>query len=341
MKLVYRQKKFALLLWAVLALSLAAAPACAQRNVTIKLASLVPENTPWGEAINRMAVEWARATNGEVELIVYHNGVAGSEADVLRKLRMNQIQAAMFTSIGLNAVTPEVMALSYPLLIHNNEELDVVLEKIRPELETRLERSGFTTLAWAKAGWVKIFSRAPVFSPAEMRRQKMASSPDELEMLQAFKTMGFQMVPVDLNDVLVSLNSGMLDAVYQSPVFVANLQVFAVAKNMSSLNLAPFMGSILMNEAAWRRIPDQHKEKIMQICKQIENEIEYSIARLEEDAITTMVKYGLQINTLSPAQEQDWYQEIDRHESALAGPVFNREIYIRIKSILTDYRQGR
>jgi len=48
-------------------------PLFAQRKITIKLASLVPENTAWGAAINRLAAEWARITNGEVEVIVYHN----------------------------------------------------------------------------------------------------------------------------------------------------------------------------------------------------------------------------------------------------------------------------
>jgi len=39
---------------------LMASPLFAQRRITIKLASLVPENTAWGAAINRMAAEWNR-----------------------------------------------------------------------------------------------------------------------------------------------------------------------------------------------------------------------------------------------------------------------------------------
>jgi TRAP-type C4-dicarboxylate transport system substrate-binding protein len=318
-----------------------AVPLYAQRKITIKLASLVPENTPWGAAINRMSAEWARATNGEVELVVYHNGVAGSESDVLRKLNLNQIQAAVFTSIGLNSVTPEIMTLSYPLLIHNDAELEAVLQKLRPELDARIERNGFTTLAWARAGWVKIFSKSPVFTPADLRRQKLGTNPDELEMLQAFKAMGFQMVPVNMNDVLVSLNGGMIDAVYQSPISVAGYQLFGVAKNMSTINLAPFMGGIIMNRTAWRRIPDRHKDRLMAICKQIETEIDGSIAKLEADAVTTMSRYGLTIHQPSPAQEQDWYQDMAKYENALVGPIFNKEIYQKITEILQEYRKGR
>jgi TRAP-type C4-dicarboxylate transport system substrate-binding protein len=318
-----------------------AVPLYAQRKITIKLASLVPENTPWGAAINRMAVEWAQATNGEVELIVYHNGVAGNEADVLRKLNLNQLQAAVFTSIGLNSVTPELMTLSYPLLIRNDAELEVVLQKLRPELDARIEKNGFTTLAWARAGWVKIFSKMPVYTPADLRRQKLGTNPDELEMLQAFKTMGFQMVPVNMNEVLVFLNNGAIDAVYQSPIAVAGYQIFGVAKHMSTINLAPFMGGIIMNRTAWRRIPDRYKDQLLAICKRIESEIDGSIAKLETEAVTTMSRYGLTINQASPAQEQEWYQDMARHEDELVGPIFNREIYQKITDILQEYRRGR
>ena len=324
-----------------LALILAAFPLSAQRKITIKLASLVPENTPWGTAINRMATEWSEATGGEVELVVYHNGVAGDEAEVLRKLRMNQIQAAIFTSLGLNSVTPEVMTVSYPFLIRNNEELEAVLDKIKPDLDAKMQKNGFVTLAWARAGWVRIFSRNPVFTPSDLRRQKLATNPEELEMMQAFKTMGYQLVPLNLNDMLVSLNSGMVDALYQSPISVAGFQLFGIAKHMTSVNVAPFMGGIVMNNTAWRRIPDRHKPRLQAVCKRIETEVDNSIARLENDAVAAMVKYGLTIHELNDRQVREWYDDMGRYENSLAGPIFNRDLYQRIKRIVEDLRRGR
>jgi TRAP-type C4-dicarboxylate transport system substrate-binding protein len=324
-----------------LVLIFAAVPLFAQRKITIKLASLVPENTPRGAAINRMSAAWAEATGGEVQRVVYLNGVAGDEAEVLRKLRMNQIQAAVVTSIGLNSVTPEVMTVSYPFLIRSNDELEAVLSAIKPDLDEKMRRSGFITLAWARAGWIRVFSRTPVFIPADLRKQKLASNPDELEMIQVFKTMGYQLVPMNLNDMLVSLNSGMVDAVYQSPIAVAGFQIFGVAKNMTDINIAPFMGGIIMNNIAWRRIPDRHKPRIQAICKQVETEIEGSISRLESEAISTMQKYGLAVRSLSPQQVQEWYTDMGGYEASLAGPIFNQDLYYRIKRIVEDHRRGR
>ena len=317
-------------------------PVFAQK-ITIKLASIVPENTPWGAAINKMSADWARATNGQVEVIVYHNAVAGDEGEVLRKLKLNQLQAGVFTSIGMNSIMPEVMAVSYPFLIRDNAELDEVLGKIRPDLDKKIQQNGFVTLAWAKTGWIKIFSKTPVHVPNDLRKIKLGAGEDELEMIQAFKLMQYQIVPTNLAGILVSMNGGMLDAIYQSPIYTAANQIFGVAKNMTDINIAPFMGGILMNNTAWRRIPDRYKPQLLAISKEMEANIEKSIYRLEEEAVSTMLKYGLIINELTPQQRQEWYTDIAKYENTLLGhnPIFNREYYNRINAILTDFRRGR
>jgi TRAP-type C4-dicarboxylate transport system substrate-binding protein len=313
----------------------------AQRKVTIKLASMVPEATPWGAALNRMSSEWAAATNGEVILQVYHNGVAGEEGDVLRKLRLNQVQGGVFTSFGLSEITPEIMTLSVPFLIRNDAELSVVLDTIKPELEAKINEKGFFTLAWAKSGWVKIFSRYPVFVPRDLKQQKVGTNRDAPKLSDAFKSMNYQMVEVGMNDILVFLNSGKIDAVYQSPVLIGGMQLFGITKHMASINLAPFMGGIILNQRAWRTVPDQYKPRLLQISQRIANEIDASISQLENDVIKTMSSYGLTVNQVSPEQEQEWYNDVERVMPRLLETTFDRDIYIKIQNILQKYRSGR
>ena len=329
---------------AVIFLLLIVNPLFAQGKVTIRLASLVPENTAWGAAINKMAAEWSRITNGEVEVIVFHNGTAGGEAEVLRKLKINQIQAAVFTSMGVSAIMPEVMSISYPFLIRNDDELAAVMQKIKPQLDVKIQQNGYVTLAWACAGWIKIFSKTPVFTPDDLKKIKMASPPDDQQMIQSFRLMGYQVVPVNLPDCLVSLRSGMIDATYQSPIYAAGNQLFGVAGNMTNVNLAPFMGGIFMNNTAWRRVPDKYKPQLLELCKKMERDIESSISGFEADAISTMLKYGLKIHSPTQQQVQAWYDDTAKYENNLVGgatPVFNREYYLLIKGILADYRKGR
>jgi TRAP-type C4-dicarboxylate transport system substrate-binding protein len=317
---------------------LASSPIFAQK-VTVKLASMIPENTAWGAALNQMSAEWSKATNGRVELVVYHNGVAGDEGEVLRKLRINQINAAICTSVGLHTVVPEIMTRSYPFLIRTADEYKEVLTKIGPDLDAKMASNDFVILSWTSAGWLRLFSRSPVFTPADLRAQKVGTSPETPTMTQAFKTLKYQIVPVAIPDLMTSLNSGMIDAVYMSPIAVAGGQIFGITKNMCSFNLCPFMGGMMVHKATWRRIPVEYQSKLMEITQRIAAELNMSINGLESEAISTMEKFGLVINQASPAQEREWINEFEGKKTELLGPVFDAATYNKIDAILKEYRK--
>jgi TRAP-type C4-dicarboxylate transport system substrate-binding protein len=313
----------------------------AQRRSEFKIASIAPENTPWGEALKKMADEWSKATDGKIKLTIYHNGTQGNEKAVLGKVNTNALQGAVLTSFGLNEITSEVLTMSCPFLIRNNRELDLVLDGLRPELEKKIEDAGYISLAWSKAGWVKFFSKEPVFVPDQLKSQKLGTNSEEASLTQAFKTLGYTMVPIDMTQVLVSLQSGMVEAVYQSPIAVGGLQAFGIAKNMASINIAPFMGGIVFNKRAWNSIPAQYRPVLIRINKRIERDLDAQILQLEERAISEMTAHGLVINTVSPEQAKLWYADVDKAMPALEGTAFDRETLSRIEQILKNHRAGR
>jgi TRAP-type C4-dicarboxylate transport system substrate-binding protein len=308
------------------------------RQVNIKMASMVPENTAWGAALNKMAAEWSRATNGEVKLTVYHNGVQGDESAVLQKLRMNTIQAGLLTSFGLNKITHESLTVSCPFLIRTDDEFIEVMKTVKPESEARINSGNYYSLALIRGGWIKFFSRSPVFVPADLKKQKVGSFPSEPELAQAFRAMGYQVVMVNQTELLVKLNGGAIDAVYQSPIASAGFQYFGVAKNMTSFNIAPFMGGMILNKQAWNSIPEKYRAELQQITQRIGVEIEMSLAKLENDATAAMLKNGLVINNISPQQAQAWYDDMNRALPNLLDSTFDRVTYTKIETILKNYR---
>jgi TRAP-type C4-dicarboxylate transport system substrate-binding protein len=154
--------------------------------------------------------------------------------------------------------------------------------------------------------------------------------------MDAFRAMGYQMVPVAMNQILVSLSGGQIDAIYQSPVIAGSLQIFGRAKNMASIQVAPFMGAIIMNQRAWRSIPERHRETLMGITRRMEAELDASVQAFEEELIGSFTEYGLVINQVSPEQERLWYADME----AMAD-VFDRGMYNRINALLGPHRAGR
>jgi TRAP-type C4-dicarboxylate transport system substrate-binding protein len=309
--------------------------------VEIKLASSLPANSDWGIILDRIAADWYRVSNGEVILDVYHQR-AGTEDQYLQWLRQNRFQAAVFTSSALNNVAPEIMALSIPFLIRNNDEFDAVLEELRPTLDAKIEEKGYKNLAWAKAGWVKIFSRSRVTVPDDLRRLKLATSPSDKKSFDAFKAMGFQLVGASIADIPMFFNSGRIDAIYQSPIAVQTTSLYKVANHLLSLSLAPFMGGILMNRQGWEKIPERYREPLREIVRKAGMEFEDSFYRREAEAIAIMRKDGIIYNELSPREEQVWLDDISARIPGLVDRnVFDKSTYLKIQDILQRYRGSR
>ena len=75
----------------------AAAPAGAFAETVIKVATVTPEGSTWTKVLHEMTAEIEAKTEGAVTFQVYAGGISGDEPDVIRKMRINQIQAAMVT----------------------------------------------------------------------------------------------------------------------------------------------------------------------------------------------------------------------------------------------------
>jgi TRAP-type C4-dicarboxylate transport system substrate-binding protein len=149
------------------------------------------------------------------------------------------------------------------------------------------------------------------------------------------------MVGVSISETIQFLNSGKIDAVYQSPISVNAYQLYRVANNMCTVNIAPFMGGILMSRVGWDRVPDRHKQALREVVRQAGLEFENSFRRSEEDAVTDMRREGIIVNTVSAQEEQEWYRDIESYIPGLVEKnIFNREMYQRVLGILENYRRN-
>ena len=71
------------------------------RPIVLKIGSPTPKGSPWDNAIRSLAMEWSDITDGQVQMKIYSGGVAGDEADMIRKMNFNSLQGGVFTSLGL------------------------------------------------------------------------------------------------------------------------------------------------------------------------------------------------------------------------------------------------
>ncbi|MDR2542491.1 MAG: TRAP transporter substrate-binding protein DctP [Treponema sp.] len=308
--------------------------------VTIRFASILPRNTEWGRALDRLATEWQQVTNNQVRVIISHDGREGSEVKMFSSLSSNSIQAGLFTSVGIANICPAIINLSVPFLIANEAEFDLVLDDLMPILEARVDPR-FVILAWSKGGWVYLFSKEQVLTPADLRRQRIATSPDLSEMNTAFRTMGFTVVDTDLAMVMRSLDRGEINTIYMTPIGVAPFQIHRSLNHMLELPISPIIGAVVINSVTWNKISPAHQQEIIRITRRMAVEFSESMSRTETDAISMMRRDGLSINKPTAAQHNLWQTELRGVLSPIMGTIYDQDIYGRIIQILERSRSGQ
>ena len=78
--------------------------------VKIRLATLAPKDTSLHKTLQQMGESWKKSTADQVQLTIYTDGTMGGEADMVRRVRVGQIQAAMLSVPGMSPVEESVRA---------------------------------------------------------------------------------------------------------------------------------------------------------------------------------------------------------------------------------------
>jgi TRAP-type transport system periplasmic protein len=307
-------------------------------GLTVKLGSLAPTGSPWDKGLNRLGAEWDKLSNGSVQLKIYPGGIVGDEADMIRKMRLGQLNAAGLTGIGLSRISPDIIAVQFPMLVRTNAELTYVLDKIKPAFAQELDKRGFKVLIWSFVGWVHFFSKDPVVTPDDLKRQKLFVWAGDADALQVWKESGFHVVPLTPTDIMPSLQSGMIDAFATTPLTAASFQWFGLAKNMCEMKWGPLIGGIVVATATWSKIPPDVAAKLETAAQQIGNDMQADILKSDDAAMGIMKKNGLVVNPVPASAEKSWQTSVD---NGIAKGVLKdsaKDLFTTVKKYLEEYR---
>jgi len=307
---------------------------------TFRVGSPTPENSPWGRALNRVAAEWERISDGRVQVQIFHGSVAGTEADMVRKMRIGQLQAVVVSVTGLSNFSHRTMTMSAPLLIRNQDEYNYVLERVKGSLEDDILQSGFHVMAWSFSGWTYFFADREIRTPADLHEAKLAASPEEMELVRVYQLMGYQPIPLSYTERLFGLSNGVANAYLTVPILAAGFQWFALTPNMTDLPISPAPAAVLMSNRAYQRLPSDIRDEMFEVIQSITADLDGEIQALEGEAISTMKQHGLNVVTLTPDEVDAWVQEFNDSSDVSLGLLFDEELYNRITDLLAEYRAG-
>jgi TRAP-type transport system periplasmic protein len=312
----------------------------AEKNLVIKIATLAPEGSSWMKAFALLNAEVMKKTENKIQFKIYPGGVLGDEMDMLRKMRIGQIQGAYLTSGGLSVIFNEVDVLQVPFLFQKYEEVDAALTRMDLFFRKGFEENGYVLLGWSEAGFAYLMSTVPVPGVSDLKKAKVWIWEDSSMAKMIFDEAGVKAIPLSLPDVLVGLQTGLVEVVYAPPTAAISLQWFTKIKYVTDLPLVYVAGGIVVRKDVFSQMPLPSQNIILESFRNHLGQLKGAIRNENREAIKVMVKQGVKLVTSSKEQLDEFKKLSARAMSHPIGQSFSKKSLEEVSSFLEAYRKG-
>ena len=308
----------------------------------LRIGTLAPKNSLYHRQLMEVGESWRAAQGGNAKYLVYPDGSQGGETDMVRRMRIGQLQGGLLSVVGLREIEPTIAALqNMPLMFRSWEEVDYVREKMRPGMEKKFLDKGFVVLAWGDAGWVRFFSKEPAVRPDDFKKMKFFAWGSEVEQQEIMKSLGYTPVPLETGDILPAIQTGMINAVPSTPYFALATQIYTTASNMLDLNWAPIVGALVITKKAWDELSPEGQAAVREAGAKAGMQMRIKARQEVDEAVEAMKKRGLTVNKPNAEQMKEWNDLADKLYPRIRGKMVPADTFDEVVGHLKAFRAGK
>lgn len=310
-------------------------------SATLKIATLSPEGSDWMKVLRLSAKEIEEKTSGNVKLKIYPGGVMGDDKAVMRKMRIGQLQGAVLTSGGLVNSYKDIGIYGLPMLFRSQAEVDLTRAQIDEVLMEGLEAKGFMGFGLAGVGFAYPMSQVAATNVSEVRKMKIWTPDNDLGALTAFEAFNISPIPLPYGDVLMGLQTGLINGIAAPPVGTLLLQWHTQVSYALDLPLLYVYGSFVISNKAFKKLSTEDRQTVSNVLNAAVNQVDQAAKQDDQKAKKALSGQG--ISWLAPVSDDfaEWDRLASTARKALVEDGYVSEpLYERVVSILEKIRAG-
>jgi TRAP-type C4-dicarboxylate transport system substrate-binding protein len=307
-------------------------------QTVLKIGTLMPEGSSWVTALRDIDSEIRSETEGQVRLKIYPGGVQGDEDVMLRKIRIGQLHGAGLGGTGISHVLPDVLALEMPFLFDDYDEVDYVLGQMEGYYRQGFLDAGFVLLGWSDIGFVYLMSQQPIRSVEDLAGHKVWRLQDEPITGVLFEKARVTSVPLTIPDVLLGLQTNLVDVVYASASVAIVLQWFTRVKYYTDLPINYSIGAFLVQQKAFDRMTTAQQRLLLEISARHMGAHNQRSRTDNHDALQIMRREGIVAVASSPEAVDSFQRLVRESTPELVGHAFSRQAHELVHRHLSEFR---
>ncbi len=299
--------------------------------VTFRIATLAPRGSPWHRVFTAWGNSLRDRTGGRLLIQLFPGGSQGDERDYIRKIRINQLDGAAVTSIGLGLVVRPALVLQAPGLFDEYAQLDRARTEMDSDFRQMFLENGMVLLGWGDVGRGRIFSTAPVIRPADMRSRRPWTPSDDSMFTEFLSVIGANGVRLGIPEVLPALSTGQIDTVVASATAASALQWHTRLTHVTQQTSAMLVGATIVSRERFDALPADLQTAFRETGTQAHETLVRTIRRDDDRYYTALTtRHGMTAVDASSA-EAEWRQAAQTTRERLVGRLYTRELLDRVQ----------
>jgi tripartite ATP-independent transporter DctP family solute receptor len=285
----------------------------ASAQTVMRISVSTAQNSHQGVAIDTLAKEVEKRSNGRYKIQTFYGGALGAEREAVEAVQLGT-QELTWTSTGpIPNFVPEVKVFDVPFLFRDYAHARAVMDgPIGQDMLKKFDAKGIKALAWGENGFRHMTNnKRPINAPEDMKGLKMRTMENPVH-IQAYKGFGIIPTPMAFTEVFTALQQGTVDG-QENPRSVITANKFEqVQKYMTLTGHVYSPGVFLMNKATFDKLPPADQKIFLEAAKVAAKANRDRVDADEKTAVADLRAKGMQV-----------VDKVDKSKyQAALGPVF-------------------
>lgn len=307
---------------------------------TFKIATAAPDGTYWMKQIRAGAKEIKMRTNGRVKFKFYPGGVMGSEEVVMKKIRIHQLQGAAVSNGILGRFYPESQIYALPMLFNNFAEVDYIRNIFDRKIIEGLEKGGMISFGLSEGGFSYVMSTRPINKTGDLSQYKVWTPTNNKQAEMTLKSIGISPIPLNLGDVLPSLQTNLIDTVTVVPIGAIALQWHTQIKHVANVPLMYVYATLLIDKNEFNKIGRDDRNIVKEILGKVFKRIDQKNRKDNLSAFNALSNQGIEIFTPDKNDLKKWYAEGEKARQTIrSGGIMSERMIEDVIQYLTEFRK--
>ncbi len=293
---------------------------------TIKIGHVLNPDHPWNVALTGMAEELTKATDGRVEMKIFHSSQLGNEKDLIEGVKMGTVDGALVGGSSFQSLDPKFGIEELPYAFATSEQAYKAFDgKLGDLLFEILKKKQIVGIAWWENGFRHISNnKRPILTPADLAGIKIRVTPQKMR-LDTFTALGASPMPIPFGELYSALQQGVVDA-QENPlaIFVSNA-FYEVQKNLTLTGHIWTSAVLCVGTDVWDRLSDGDKKTFATLAAKWRDEERKMIRDADASLVEEIRKKGVDVRELT-AGEKAAFREAVRSVWKDFEPTFGEEM---------------